>query len=823
MAKLNRLSTSLQSFTRRHIAVKAASLTALLLISLTALSQSWVNVEIQADQYSGETSWSIVQGDSTFASGGPYTEPFQYVQQLVELPPGQYNFVVDDDFGDGICCGFGEGWVGISNACGLNDYYYDFSTSQLVVFFDLLPCPPPTYGCGDPQAINYNPDAFFETDDCVYNITFQLDLNGPHPPEIDIPEVNSSVNGWCGDCWAMSDDDGNGVWEITVPMPQGQHLWKFSADAWEVQEQPVGVLESPCFLFDENGFVNRTINVEGPMTLPPFCWESCLPCGAIPGCTNPEASNWNPWANFDNGSCTGLTIQCELWETEITTTLVLDNYPGETSFSIHNLTSDEEIIDVSIGQLSDDIVGVPLLFSTCATTGDELEIVLNDSYGDGLGASQWGGQDGTASVTACGDTLWSLPVADFGYSVSSTFNTPLCTTIEDIVGCGDPDYLEYNPNATVSVDLLCETLKVYGCTNNSYFNYDSLANTEDAIDSCFYTLTITDGVGDGWFGSWLGVYQGGALSPQYQMGPNDGNEEVFDIVLSAQQDIEIFFFTTPQSQNQVNQCGFMLEGPTGDTLINVPQWGMIPFPNTYSVRPYCGNSCIPFSYGCTDSLAFNFNPNVNSEDSTCYYNPGCDQAGYLEYYTQGFEADYDDGSCETLAIFGCTDVEALNYEPEANVDNNSCIAVIEGCVDLDAYNYNPEANTSTECLYDAGCITGPGEPYWANDQCYAWVITVDPYCCQTQWDDVCVEMYEYCGDGITNVPMYLNDINVFPNPTQNAISIQAPEGTITTVYNSIGQKITTTSEKRITLPTAGVYTVVINYKGRVIKETIVKQ
>jgi hypothetical protein len=84
-------------------------------------------------------------------------------------------------------------------------------------------------------------------------------------------------------------------------------------------------------------------------------------------------------------------------------------------------------------------------------------------------------------------------------------------------------------------------------------------------------------------------------------------------------------------------------------------------------------------------------------------------------------------------------------------------------------------------------------------------------------------MYEYCGDGITNVPMYLNDINVFPNPTQNAISIQAPEGTITTVYNSIGQKITTTSEKRITLPAAGVYTVVINYKGRVIKETIVKQ
>ena len=216
-------------------------------LSNLLLGQSWINLELQADQYSPETTWSIVQGDSTFASGGPYTEAFQYVQQLIELPPGEYNLVVDDSFGDGICCGFGEGWIGISNACGLDDYYYDFNTSQLVVFFDLLPCPPPTYGCGDPQAVNYNPDAFFETYDCVYNITFQLDLNGPHPPEIDIPEVNSNVNGWCGDCWAMSDEDSDGVWEITVPMPQGQHLWKFSADAWEVQEQPVGVSESPCF------------------------------------------------------------------------------------------------------------------------------------------------------------------------------------------------------------------------------------------------------------------------------------------------------------------------------------------------------------------------------------------------------------------------------------------------------------------------------------------------------------------------------------------------------------------------------------------------
>ena len=46
------------------------------------------------------------------------------------------------------------------------------------------------------------------------------------------------------------------------------------------------------------------------------------------------------------------------------------------------------------------------------------------------------------------------------------------------------------------------------------------------------------------------------------MGPNDGNDESFDVYLSSEEEIEIFFFTTPQSQNQVEQCGLMLMGPT---------------------------------------------------------------------------------------------------------------------------------------------------------------------------------------------------------------------------------------------------------------------
>ena len=492
-------------------------------LSNVLLSQSWVNFELQADQYGGETTWEIVQGDSVFASGGPYGS-FEYVQQLIPLPPGEYNLVVNDSFGDGICCDFGDGWFSIENTCSVSQSVYDFSTSQMVVYFDLLPCPPPIAGCSDETANNYNPDAYLE-DICIYDVTFRLDLNGPHPPQINIPEVNSNVNGYCGSCWAMSDEDGDNVWEITAPMPEGQHLWKFSADNWTVQELPVGVSESPCFLFDEFGYVNRTINVQGNMTLPPFCWESCLPCGAIPGCTNPNASNWSPWANFDNGSCTGLGANCQPWETEITSVIVLDNYPEETSLNVYNVTSNEELLDVSMGDLSESVIGVPLAFSTCATVGDVVEVEISDSYGDGVGASQGGGQDGELFVVACGDTLWELPEADFGYSTFSEFTTPVCVTVEDVVGCGNPDYLEYNPDATVQLDVLCETLAVYGCTDTLYFNYDSLANAEDAIDSCFYTLTITDGIGDGWFGAGLASIKMGGHHHNTTWGQTTGQKK----------------------------------------------------------------------------------------------------------------------------------------------------------------------------------------------------------------------------------------------------------------------------------------------------------
>ena len=45
------------------------------------------------------------------------------------------------------------------------------------------------------------------------------------------------------------------------------------------------------------------------------------------------------------------------------------------------------------------------------------------------------------------------------------------------------------------------------------------------------------------------------------------------------------------------------------------------------------------------------------------------------------------------AVFGCMDTSAFNYNPLANISNDSCIPKIYGCMDSSALNFNPLANT----------------------------------------------------------------------------------------------------------------------------------
>ena len=105
-------------------------------------------------------------------------------------------------------------------------------------------------------------------------------------------------------------------------------------------------------------------------------------------------------------------------------------------------------------------------------------------------------------------------------------------------------------------------------------------------------------------------------------------------------------------------------------------------------------------YGCNDPLAANYDPYANTDDGSCVVAEACPYENYLEYSPDAIS--YNANLCVNIIVEGCTDNTALNYNSDANVDDNSC-EFIYGCIDQEADNYNVEASTDDgSCIY-YGC------------------------------------------------------------------------------------------------------------------------
>ena len=118
----------------------------------------------------------------------------------------------------------------------------------------------------------------------TYDVTFSVNMSN-YPGGLgadDTVYLNGNFVGWCGDCTPMNDDDGDGIWTVTVALEDGDYEYKFTINGWSVQEEfgSIGAVEG-CTVTDGT-YTNRAFTVAGAdMTLETVFWNLCP--GETPG------------------------------------------------------------------------------------------------------------------------------------------------------------------------------------------------------------------------------------------------------------------------------------------------------------------------------------------------------------------------------------------------------------------------------------------------------------------------------------------------------------------------------------------------------------
>jgi hypothetical protein len=93
-----------------------------------ACTDTEVTLNIVADNYGSETTWTLTGPSGTVASGGPYTNNSTNSETFC-LPDGCYDFTINDAYGDGICCTYGNGSYALSGG-GVSESGGSFGSTE---------------------------------------------------------------------------------------------------------------------------------------------------------------------------------------------------------------------------------------------------------------------------------------------------------------------------------------------------------------------------------------------------------------------------------------------------------------------------------------------------------------------------------------------------------------------------------------------------------------------------------------------------------------------------------------------------------------------
>lgn len=381
------------------------------------------------------------------------------------------------------------------------------------------------------------------------------------------------------------------------------------------------------------------------------------------GCTNPIACNYDPAANFDDGSCDFSCLGCtDPTACNFLNDPAITNDDGSCDFitcfgctdpTAINFNPDPAITNDDGSCVIPNCATAPETFTYCydsneltaftfteANAGEGVALLVNAGTMEGFFDffTVYDGVDNTApvlfqsSADFGNDDLAGTAVASTGASITiewasdgsvscasgsqTSFDISLYCVPAIVLGCSDATACNFDATATLD-DGSCEFLSCAGCTDPLASNYDPTATIDDG--SCvlcnpgefIVTADMADSAGDGWDGAQL-IF----------------SDDLGNILI----------------QNDLDNA------PVGDGL-SAGSESVCAAPGCYQLDVLGGSFPGEITYTISDNLG------------QVYYTGGGAVSG------QGIDLGLT-GSC---AFEGCTDPAAINFDVNATVDDGSCL------------------------------------------------------------------------------------------------------------------------------------------------------